>query len=58
MAACISRSVMNNSVSSTEIIGFSKQNELYRNRLDLPLLVYVFCTVRKYTESGNVQLVI
>jgi hypothetical protein len=31
MAAYISRSVMNNNVSSTVLIGFSKQNESYRN---------------------------
>jgi hypothetical protein len=39
VAAYISRFVMN--------IRFSKQNELYRNWLDLPLLVCVCCTVRK-----------
>jgi len=32
-------SVMNNSVSYTVIIEFSKRNELYENWLDLPLLV-------------------
>ena len=37
MAAYI-RSVMNNSVSNTVIIEFSKRNESYRNWLDLPLL--------------------
>jgi hypothetical protein len=41
VAACISRSVMNNSVSSTVIMEYSKQNESYRYWLDLPLLVCV-----------------
>ena len=36
MAAYI-RSVMNNSVSDTMIMEFSKRNESYRNWLDLPL---------------------
>ena len=42
------RSVMNNSVSNTVIIEFSKRNESYRNWLDLLLLVTVHCTVRQY----------
>ena len=46
MAAYIG-SVMDNSVSNTVIIEFSKCNELYRNWLDLPLLLYVCCTVRQ-----------
>jgi hypothetical protein len=37
--AAYTRSVMNNSVSDTVIIKFSKRNESYRNWLDLPLLV-------------------
>ena len=41
MAACISRSVMNNSVSSTVIMEYLKQNESYRYWLDLPFLVCV-----------------
>ena len=48
MAAYISGSVMNNSVSHNIIIEYSKQNELYRYWPDLPLLVHVCCTVRKY----------
>jgi len=35
------RSVMKNSMSNTVKIEFSKHNELYRNWLDLPLLVSV-----------------
>ena len=46
MAAFI-RSVMNNSVSNTVIIEFSKPNESYRNWLELPLLVSIYCTVRQ-----------
>jgi hypothetical protein len=53
MATYISRSVMNNIMSSTVIIEYSKQNESYRYWLDLPLLVCVCCTVQKQTESGN-----
>jgi len=41
------RSVMNNSVSDIVIIEFSKLNESYRNWLDSPVLVYVYCTVRQ-----------
>ena len=44
MAAYI-RSVMNNSVSDTMIMEFSKRDESYRNWLDLPLLVSVCYTV-------------
>ena len=47
------RSVMNNSVLYTVIIEFSKRNESRRNWLDLPLLVYVCCTIRQWTELGN-----
>ena len=53
MAAYISMSVMNNSVSSIVLIGFSKSNKSYQKWLDLPYLLCVCCTVRKYTESGN-----
>jgi len=42
------RSVMNNIVSNTVIIEFSKCNESYRNWLDLLLLVSVCHTVRQY----------
>ena len=52
MAAYI-RSIMNNSVSYTLIIEFSKHNELYRNWLDLPSLVSVCCSARQETELGN-----
>jgi hypothetical protein len=43
-------------LASIVIIGYSKQNESYRNWLDLPLLVYVCCTVRSRSESGNAYL--
>ena len=46
MAAYI-RSVMNNSVSITTIIEFSKCNDSYRNWLDLALLVSVCFTLRQ-----------
>jgi hypothetical protein len=46
VAACIT-SVMNNILSSAMIIEFSKRNELYRNWLDLLLLVSACFTVRQ-----------
>jgi hypothetical protein len=42
VAAYVVRSVTNNSVSNTVVTEFSKRNESYRNRLDLPLLAYCF----------------
>ena len=53
MAAYIIRSVINNSVSNAVVKEFSERNESYRNWLDLPLLVYVCCTVRQLTELEN-----
>ena len=44
MAAYVG-TVMNNSVANIVIRGFSKRNESYRSRLDVPLLVCVCCTV-------------
>ena len=52
MAAYI-RPVMNNNVSNTVKIEFSKRNESYRNWLDLPLLVSVCFTIRQWTELGD-----
>jgi len=41
---------MKNIVSSTVTLVFWKQNEWYPNIVDLPLLVYEFCTVRWIRE--------
>lgn len=41
-------SVMNNSMSNTVKIDFSKHNESYQNWLDLHLLVSVHSTVQQY----------
>ena len=49
MAAYISRSVMNNSVSSIVLTGFSKSNKSYRNItwLTYPGCCVLCCTVLK-----------
>ena len=47
MAAYISRSKLNNSVSRNVLIGLSKSNKLYQIWLELLLLMCVCCTVWK-----------
>ena len=56
MAAYVFRSAKENIVSSTVTLVFWKQNELYRNILDLPLLVYVCCKVQGVRECVAVHV--